>query len=244
MKPLPSKPDILPEPFEWCHVPAGEVTKLRVAPYNKGQVIKKIILKDFFISKYLITVAQFKSYIQDTGYIIERVFPSPPNLDDNPLNAINHVTWHEAVQFAQWLSNKMRYHITLPTDAQWQRAAQGDDGRLYPWGNDYNPQKCNVGDSGIGEPTPVNSYPEGASPYGVFDMIGNVFEWCLTDLITGENTENVPDKRENPHLQKIFCGSSYGTSKYGSTIERADGATPIMLSYLTGIRLVTKIESL
>ncbi len=95
------------------------------------------------------------------------------------------VSWYEAMAFCNWLSSKVGTRITLPTEQQWQRAAQGDDGREYPWGNEPpSPQLCNVA-KWAGRTTPVTRYPAGASPYGVMDMSGNVWEWCLTGWKTG-----------------------------------------------------------
>ncbi len=95
--------------------------------------------------------------------------------------------WFEAVAFCQWLTATIGpqhvapLRLLLPTDQEWQRAAQGDDNRTYPWGNNFDKRRCNAVESGIGQPTPVTQYPNGASPYGVIDMVGNVFEWCLTE---------------------------------------------------------------
>jgi formylglycine-generating enzyme required for sulfatase activity len=77
------------------------------------------------------------------------------------------------------LSFQIGLTITLPTEQQWQRAAQGDDERAYPWGDKFDPALCNTYESRIRHTTPVNRYPAGASPNGVCDMIGNIWEWCL-----------------------------------------------------------------
>ena len=87
----------------------------------------------------------------------------------------------------EWLSSKAGLAISLPTEPQWQRAAQGGDGREYPWGNGFDSSRCNTSESGINHTTPVNQYPSGTSSYGVYDMAGNVWEWCLSE---GENPEN------------------------------------------------------
>ena len=98
------------------------------------------------------------------------------------------VTWYEAVAFCLWLTEQLRgrgelgpdQEITLPTEPQWEKAARGTDGRLYPWGNDPDPEKANYGDTGVGTTSAVGCFPGGASPYGVEDLSGNVWEWCRT----------------------------------------------------------------
>jgi formylglycine-generating enzyme required for sulfatase activity len=75
------------------------------------------------------------------------------------------------------------WSVRLPTESQWQRAAVGDTGGPYPWGNGLDPSRANYGNN-IGKPTPVGSYPSGASPFGVMDMVGNLSEWCLNQWNT------------------------------------------------------------
>jgi formylglycine-generating enzyme required for sulfatase activity len=135
------------------------------------------------------------SKLKDTGF----------EGDDLPRT---NVSWYDSLAFCRWLTAKTLtlnpsisvpaqrislpsptgrgaggegLIITLPTEQQWQRAAQGDDGRQYPWGNDFDKSRCNTRESGIKQPTPVTTYPNGASPYGVIDMSGNIWEWCLTE---------------------------------------------------------------
>lgn len=133
--------------------------------------------------------------------------PGFGGVDDHPRA---NVCWYEAVAFCRWLSSKVPTPnpspsngdgrrggdvITLPTEQQWQRAVQGDDGRAYPWGNVFDPKCCNTRESGIKRTTPVTAYPEGASPYGVLDMAGNVWELCLTDWDTGLDDVNKSSER-------------------------------------------------
>lgn len=88
------------------------------------------------------------------------------------------VSWDDASAYCQWLSQKTGLRFNLPTEAQWEKAARGNDQRKYPWGN-QEPDK-NLANFGfdIDKTTPVDSYPAGASPFGLLDMAGNVWEWC------------------------------------------------------------------
>ena len=107
------------------------------------------------------------------------------------------VSWFDALAFCAWLSSNLEHHldlaeksrldpgqidtwrVRLPTEEQWQRAAIGESKGPYPWGHHMEEKHCNYGDT-VGQPTRVGSHPDGQSPFGVLDMVGNVWEWCLT----------------------------------------------------------------
>jgi formylglycine-generating enzyme required for sulfatase activity len=106
------------------------------------------------------------------------------------------------------------YEVTLPTEQQWQRAAQGDDGRTYPWGNNWDCQRCNnsVKPCNSDRTTPVTYYEgrdKGDSPFGVVDMAGNVWEWCLNDYNTGSVDININSLR-------VLRGGSWGDGDTGN----------------------------
>ena len=125
------------------------------------------------------------------------------------------VSWYEAYAYTQWLSAELGQVIQLPTEQQWQRAAQGDDGRKYPWGDRADKTRCNVEESAIGRATPVTKYVEGASPYDVLNMAGNVGEWCLNDWETGSQNVNGTNTR-------IIRGSSFIYNiRYARTTSRS-----------------------
>ncbi len=128
------------------------------------------------------------------GVATDNPWTQPRFWDDSQWNGTEHpvvgVSWYEALAFCLWLSDVTGEKIMLPTEEQWQYAAQGDDGRKYPWGDEWDCSRCNnsVKPCQSEGTTPVRQYEgKGDSPFGVVDMSGNVWEWCLTDYDNGSN---------------------------------------------------------
>jgi iron(II)-dependent oxidoreductase len=122
--------------------------------------------------------------------------------DDHP---IVNVSWYDAVAYCEWAG------VQLPTEAQWEKAARGTDGRIYPWGDEWDDSKCNNYETGIEETTPVGSYTQGTSPYGVMDMVGNVWEWCA-DWYDEKYYASAPNR--NPQgpsagIRRVLRGGSW-----------------------------------
>jgi iron(II)-dependent oxidoreductase len=178
-------------PFmELVLVPAGEFTM--GTPEGEGEANESpqhvVYLDAYEIGKYPVTNWQFEAFVNETGYVSSADWR---NADGScvdyylkyPDNPVLDVTWGDAVAFCT------HYGYRLPTEAEWEKAARGTDGRLWPWGNTWDPNILNwyygpdvpgkarelMGDCGT---TPVDSFPAGASPYGAIDMGGNVWEWC------------------------------------------------------------------
>ena len=164
---------------ELIRIPAGE--------FLMGDDKHPVDVAEFYIGKYPVTNKQYEAFVQATFYgpdfwsVFEMpagsVFEMPAGKENHP---VVYVSWHDAVAFCEWLSKDTGRMYRLPTEDEWEKAARGTDGREYPWGNEPPAKRngrCNFFDSGIGNTTRVDGYPEGASPYGVLDMAGNVLEW-------------------------------------------------------------------
>jgi formylglycine-generating enzyme required for sulfatase activity len=136
----------------------------------------KVYLDSYWMDLYEVTNAQYKKFIDATkrrspAHFRNRTYP--PGKADHP---VTEVTWYDAEAYCTWAGKR------LPTDQEWEKAARGTDGRMFPWGNEFDVNKANTPQRWAtlkqeGDTMPVGSFPEGVSPYGLYDMSGNVWEW-------------------------------------------------------------------
>lgn len=132
----------------------------------------EMYLDAFYIDRYDVTNAQYKVFVDATGH---SPLPAHWRGDAYPVGKENHpvtfVNWFDANDYCHWVGKR------LPSEAEWEKTARGTDGRTYPWGNELDKTKANVPYLKIGDTTPVDRFGQGKSPYGVYDMAGNVFQW-------------------------------------------------------------------
>lgn len=131
----------------------------------------EIAVPAFRIARTPVTVGDWQVFTAATG----RVPVEGPV--DHPVSGVR---WADAVAYCDWLSEQLGYAVRLPTEDEWERAARGGDARVFPWGDEYRPGLANLVDQGLGTTSPVGAFPDGASPFGVLDMAGNVDEWTST----------------------------------------------------------------
>lgn len=229
--------------IDWCVIPPGEVGMDRAGRHIIYQ------LDQYRISKYPVTNEQYQLFIDAldgyrspnwwsfspdaSAWHEAHLAPLPSQFEGGEYPRTN-VCWYEAVAFCFWLSEKLGCKITLPNEQQWQRAAQGEQDYRYPWGNKFDSRRCNTKEAGLKTTTPVGQYPDGVSPFGVYDMAGNVWEWCLN-----KHTVESPESSGKLKINYAVRGGSYlGTQ------ERAQNAfcftlLPVHRYFTIGFRVVT-----
>jgi gamma-glutamyl hercynylcysteine S-oxide synthase len=143
-------------------------------------------LNTYLIDKYLVTNAQYARFIAATGHRPPSDWKNGRIQQGVSLYPVTLVNWHDASAYAKWAGKR------LPTEAEWEKAARGTDGRRWPWGNDMDPARLNTYYN-VGSASDVTAYANGVSPYGVFDMAGNVDEWVEDDFLPYKGTDAEAD---------------------------------------------------
>ncbi len=220
-------------------IPAGEFLmgsdkKKDSQAYDDELEQHKIKLPLYYIARYPVTVAQFQSFVNESNYKPEH----PECLDGLPNHPVVYVTWHEALAYCEWMTERLRtwegtpepiasllkkqgWRVTLPSEAEWEKAARWTDGRIYPWGNEADANRANYDDTGIGATSAVGCLHDGKSLYGCEEMSGNVWEWTRSlwedypypadakERVKRENLEAPSDKG------RVWRGGAFYNNDWG-----------------------------
>ena len=165
---------------EMVLVPGGE--------FLFGEAKEKREEPTFYIDKFPVTNEQYAKFVEETKHPVPQVpqdWAKPYNwrLGTYPEGQAKYpavlVSWYDVVAYCRWAGK------AFPSETHWEKAARGADGRKYPWGDEFEKGKCNSYLEGIEKTTPVDKYPNGVSPYGCYDMAGNIWEWTTTPRVAG-----------------------------------------------------------
>jgi formylglycine-generating enzyme required for sulfatase activity/energy-coupling factor transporter ATP-binding protein EcfA2 len=228
----------------------------------------RIYLDAFRIGMYPVTNQDFKRFVDAGGYArrqywseagwqwLERAGRNEPQDWQDPMFGIRRpnrpvvgVTWFEAQAYCHWLTEHLRQGgklgngemVRLPTEAEWEKAARGTDGRWWPWGNGWDEGKANTAEKGPGTTTPVGIYPDGASPYRALDMAGNVWEWCQ-DWFAADYYAKSPGRNPTGPPTGEYRVVRGGSWVYDARLARSagrSGLTPGDRDSYIGFRVVT-----
>ena len=218
-----------------------------------------VTLPHYYIARYPVTVAQFQAFVDASGYVPE----DKDSLHSLPNHPVVWVSWHDAVAYCEWLTGRLRewegtpeplrtllrnkqWCITLPSEAEWEKAARAQDGRRYPWGNKPDPNRANYDDTGINATSAVGCFPGGASPYGLEDMSGNVEEWTrsLWEDYPYPASETERAQREEPQADgpRVLRGGAFWDDHQLVRCACRDRADPQCVYSGVGFRLVVAVR--
>jgi formylglycine-generating enzyme required for sulfatase activity len=211
--------------------------------FQAEQPQHRIHLPAFEIAKYPVTNFEYHEFVWSTNYRVPRSwigFSYPEGLGTHPVVDISK---YDAEAYIKWLNDTLKTQYRLPTEAEWERAARGDDNRLYPWGNDFDPWRCNTVESGKRGTTPVGNYsPGGDSIFGVTDLGGNV--WEMTSTAFMPYPYNAEDGRENPDKDSkiVVRGGAWYYSRKLARCSAREGVLPTNTSPVMGFRIARSVK--
>ena len=216
--------------------------------YKRETPQHKVTLPSYYIVCHPVTVAQFRAFVNESGYK-PAYEGSLRGVDNHP---VVNVTWYDALAYCQWLTGRLRewkgasgllarllreeeWEITLPSEAQWEKAARGGEeipnsqsdirnsqstirnpnlGREFPWGDEVEHNRANYDETGIGTTSAVGCFPGGASPYGVEDLSGNVWEWCATKWEDDYRDYKGDNSLEGDDLRVLRGGAFFEAARF------------------------------
>ncbi|RMF38339.1 MAG: hypothetical protein D6759_01090 [Chloroflexi bacterium] len=190
--------------------------------------IHQVYVDSFYIDKFEVTNAQFAYFVSKTGYVTDaeragdqitwRTFNTP----DRKYYPVIYVSWNDANAFCRWVGKR------LPTEAEWEKAARGTDKRVWPWGDGWNPRALNSSEYGAGQPVAVGSFKAGVSPYGAYDMAGNVWEWVAdwySAVYYQESPVANPRGPADQGMGKVIRGGSWKVRGYEARVSSRQNAS-------------------
>jgi formylglycine-generating enzyme required for sulfatase activity len=223
----------------WVTIPAGEFQMGSENGEDKEKPVHTVYVDEFQIGKYEVTNRQYYQCVK-AGVCVGNAYD-----DSKAYHPVVSVNWHDAVNYCEWAGGR------LPTEAEWEKAARGPsagsgDGRSYPWGENIDCTYANYarekGDYCVGDTTPVGSYESGKSPYGVYDMAGNVWEW--TSSLYAGYPYNPNDGREDMYLSgtRMLRGGSWDNIEFFARSAYRNYYDQSFIEIVTGFRCARDVQ--
>jgi formylglycine-generating enzyme required for sulfatase activity len=205
-----------------------------------GQPRHRVYLPEYWISRTPVTQAHYQVYVEATRANTPDLWEGGKPLPGREQHPVVSVSWEDARRYCAWLSETAGRAHRLPTEAEWEKAARGTDGRIYPWGDEWDAARCNTSEGGLEAVAPVGGYPQGASPYGVLGMAGNVWEW--TSSARADYPYDARDGREDQEIEtrRIVRGGSFLLDRRYARCAVRYGSDPARRAWMYGFRVVVE----
>jgi formylglycine-generating enzyme required for sulfatase activity len=202
-----------------------------------------VSLPSFEIAQFPVTNAEFYTFIWDKGHRIPRTWPGYTFLEGTDDHPVVGVSKTDVEAYIQWLNEKTGMLYRLPTEAEWEYTARGEDGRIFPWGNTFDPWRCNTAESMKKGTTSVGFYsPGGDSVYGAADMVGNIWEWTQSLFMPYPYRPNTNREEVKPNGRYVVRGGAWYYSRKLARCAVREGVLQDHLSPSIGFRLARSIH--
>ncbi len=182
-----------------------------------------VALEPVLVGRWPVTTAEFGAFVENTGRVVSRRLSQRLQsgaLADHP---VTEVTFADAVAFCEWAGAQWERPVRLPRGDEWEAAARGSEGRVWPWGDVFDPGRCNSVEAGWGWTVPVHAHPDGAAAGGAEQLAGNVWEWV----------GDAPDEDG----WRVVRGGCYLDTEWGIRCARTLAADPARPTATTGFRI-------
>ncbi|HVF55258.1 MAG TPA: SUMF1/EgtB/PvdO family nonheme iron enzyme [Pyrinomonadaceae bacterium] len=231
----------VPQPSIVALAPAGELSvpggEVALGGEGSDLPLRREFVKPFAVAETEVTNEQYREFVKATGRKAPEHWKAgefPPGAANEP---VTNVSWQDAADYCRWLSEKLGANVRLPSEAEWELAAKGREGFKHPWGNDWDDHASDSLETG-GRVRAVKSFPEGKSPFGAYDMAGNVWEWVSDEARDGEN--NLKRNRDGVALRIIKGGSANEKRAFITTSARYEVPSDFKGSKWIGFRYVVE----
>ncbi len=237
----PPRADFEPE---LVYIPAGPFLIGSDDGLKREQPQHTVELSAYWIGKYPVTNAQYQAFVRDGGREPPEHWDGDAYLDEKGDHPVVYVSWDDAVAYCKWLGEKTGKEYRLPTEAQWEKAARGEHGRKYPWGNEFDASRLNNSLGGLRDTSPVGQFsPKGDSPHGVADMAGNVWEWCADWYDKAEYKRRADGAVVDPEgpsegTVRVLRGGAFDLNEVIVRCSARDWCLPDFRGSLIGFRVV------
>lgn len=229
------------EGYAWVSLPEGEF-QMGSEAFEGSQPLHTVALSAFQMARFPVTNGQYQRFVKDTGKETPRHWSDGQIPEGKENHPVVNVSWSDAETFGTWLEKRVSIKhggkVQLPTEAQWEYAASGGEGRAYPWGEEEpTPEHANFGKN-VGDTTPVGSYRKGATPTGIHDLAGNMWEWCADWIgpFDEKREEDPPGPKHGDY--RVLRGGSFGFEPDFLRAAYRLNLRPEVMNFIVGFRVV------
>jgi formylglycine-generating enzyme required for sulfatase activity len=266
---------------ELVYIPAGDFvmgSDPRQSEFVQDEELPQhtLTLPKYYLARTPVTNRQYLTFVQAREYHRPVHWPSDAFPEEQADHPVINVSWYDAIAYCAWLAERLRveackvkvwraehwetidvdgkiWYFGLPSEAEWEKGARGTDGRLYPWGNLWDAKRCNTKESRSVMTTPVDAYPLGASPYGVLDVAGNVWEWTRTlwgaDILNSsfkypyDPADGREDTDVGKEVHRVLRGGSYNYGREAARCASRNRLLPDHDNWYVGFRVALLVRN-